>query len=288
MQSVHGVTPNLASRIAGVGTVTIVTEVDGVQTVVYIDDVFYVPGAEVARDQGFDFELDHATMNFSVSMEGRTLIVAIPQEETWIFQVTHPSLGGSLDLGPQGRALCNYTVAEGVATLSLWHERLCYTCPQYIKTMVDKGSVRGMMLTRRKQDTCDACHLGKQKKKTHRKKINRATKKPNQVVYADLLIPSNGNGTRYEAVLVIMDGYSRFVTVYLLTSKSSPVVNESLLGNPLREHIKVTVFMDGLKVDPSHTQIVRGREFINRGMENWYRARSRRTKKFSVNARINR
>ncbi|POM81795.1 Gag protein [Phytophthora palmivora] len=31
----------------------------------------------------------------------------------------------------------------------------------------------------------------------------------------------------------------------------------SLVGNPLPEHIKVTVFMDGLKVGPSHTQLFR-------------------------------
>ncbi|POM69876.1 Gag protein [Phytophthora palmivora] len=32
------------------------------------------------------------------------------------------------------------------------------------------------------------------------------------------------------------------------------VLAASLVGNPLPEHIKVTVFMDGLKVSPSHTQ----------------------------------
>ncbi|POM57658.1 Gag protein [Phytophthora palmivora] len=35
------------------------------------------------------------------------------------------------------------------------------------------------------------------------------------------------------------------------------VLAASLVGNPLPEHIKVTVFMDGLKVGPSHTQLFR-------------------------------
>ncbi|POM69574.1 Gag protein [Phytophthora palmivora] len=35
------------------------------------------------------------------------------------------------------------------------------------------------------------------------------------------------------------------------------VLAASLVGNPLPEHIKVTVFMDGLKVDPSRTQLFR-------------------------------
>ncbi|POM77383.1 Gag protein, partial [Phytophthora palmivora] len=35
------------------------------------------------------------------------------------------------------------------------------------------------------------------------------------------------------------------------------VLAASLVGNPLPEHIKVTVFMDGLKVDPSRAQLFR-------------------------------
>ncbi|POM72563.1 LOW QUALITY PROTEIN: Gag protein, partial [Phytophthora palmivora] len=35
------------------------------------------------------------------------------------------------------------------------------------------------------------------------------------------------------------------------------VLAASLVRNPLPEHIKVTVFMDGLKVDPSRTQLFR-------------------------------
>ncbi|KAE8973762.1 hypothetical protein PR003_g24871 [Phytophthora rubi] len=42
-------------------------------------------------------------------------MVTTQQDATWDFQVTHPSIDGSLNLGPE----CNYTVAEGVAPLSL-------------------------------------------------------------------------------------------------------------------------------------------------------------------------
>ncbi|KAG4244732.1 hypothetical protein PC116_g7439 [Phytophthora cactorum] len=66
--------------------------------------------------------------------------------------------------------------------------------------MVDKGLVRGMMLRQRELGTCDACHIGKQKKKPNRKQLDRGTKVRNQVAYADLLIPSKSNGSRYEAV----------------------------------------------------------------------------------------
>ncbi|KAE9042895.1 hypothetical protein PR002_g3648 [Phytophthora rubi] len=96
--------------------------------------------------------------------------------------------------------LVNYTMAEGVGTLQLWHERMGHICPQCLKNMVDKGLVQGMMLTQRQQVTCDACHLVKQKKKKkHRKKQDGATKELNQVMYADLLFPGKGNGSRFEA-----------------------------------------------------------------------------------------
>jgi hypothetical protein len=75
------------------------------------------------------------------------VIVASPCEATWGFFVTHPE-NEELEL-PRDRALCNFTVIDGVASLVLWHERLGHICPQYLKTMADKGLVKGMMLTRR-------------------------------------------------------------------------------------------------------------------------------------------
>ncbi|KAK1946627.1 hypothetical protein P3T76_002179 [Phytophthora citrophthora] len=83
-----------------------------------------------------------------------------------------------------------------------------------------------MMLRQREHNqACDASLVGKQKRSRRRKKLNRKTRVPNQVVYADLLISSEGYGTRYEAVLIIMEGHSRFVTMHLLKSKAAEVVN---------------------------------------------------------------
>ncbi|KAE8892612.1 hypothetical protein PF003_g23223 [Phytophthora fragariae] len=280
-ESIHGVTPALASRIAGVGTVALVTEIDGLQVSVVLDDVFYVPGAEhgllspgLAAEQGFQFDYDRDAMNFRVMDEGRTVIVATPQEATWGFFVSHPSNGAII--GPQDRPLCNVTAAKRVASLELWHERLGHTCPQYLKTMVDRGLVKGMLLTQRQQQgPCDACHVGKQKKKAHRKKLDRGLEQPNQVVYADLLIPSKDNGTRYEAVLIIMDGFSRFVTMHLLTSKASEVINERIkeyilwaerqAGRSKRGVNRITYLVQQVCTD-------KGGEFVNDAMAAWYRA----------------
>ncbi|KAK1928507.1 Retrovirus-related Pol polyprotein from transposon TNT 1-94 [Phytophthora citrophthora] len=279
LRSIRGIIPTIAARIAGVGTVEMTTEVNGEQTVMYLEDVFYIPGAEfglfspgLAHEQGFDFTFDHDTQDFTILWEGRAVALAKPQEATWGFLGVHP--GQSRVKRPvDRRSLANFTVAEGVGTLALWHERMCHTCPQYLKTMVDKGLVKGMMLSQRHQEICDACHLGKQKKKGHRKKLDRATKWPNQVVYADLQIPSKDNRTRYEAVLVVMDGYSRFVKVYLLTSKEGPIVNKHLQKYILWAERQAGRDGDGAAYKVKRVLTDKGGEFINRGMENWYARR---------------
>jgi transposase InsO family protein len=278
-RSVRGLSPSIISMIAGMGTVALVNEVDGEQVVMYIDDVFYVSEAEfglfspgLAHEQGFEFDYDQATRSFAISWEGRRVVVANPQDAAWGFQESHPPEGAVM--GPGNGLLANYTIAEGVGTLQLWHERMGHICPQYLKTMVDKGLVQGMMLTQRQQDTCDACHLGKQKKKKHRKTLDRATKEPNQVVYADLLFPGKGNGSRFEAVLVVMDGYSRFVTVHMLKSKSSVVVN-----NHLKEYVLWAERQAGRMIRQVITYTVKqvvtdkGGEFVNEAMEAWYNSR---------------
>lgn len=158
----------------------------------YIDDDFYVPDAEfglfspgLAHEKGFDIDYDQATQSFMIYWEGRRVVVANQEEATWVFQAVY-SFDRSVP-GPDERTLVNYTMAEGVGTLKRWHERMGHICSQYLKIMVDKGLVQGMMLTQRQRDTCDACHLGKQEKKIHHKKLDRVTEEIYQVVYTDLL-----------------------------------------------------------------------------------------------------
>uniref|UniRef100_H3GP40 Integrase catalytic domain-containing protein n=1 Tax=Phytophthora ramorum TaxID=164328 RepID=H3GP40_PHYRM len=269
-KSIHGVTPALASRIAGVGTVALVTEVNGLQVAVVLDDVFYVPGAEhgllspgLAAEQNFQFDYDREAMNFRVMDEGRTVIVATSQEATWGFFVSHPSTGEIV--GPQDLPLCNVTAVKGVACLELWHERLGHTCPQYLKTMIDRGLVKGMLLTQRQQ----------QEKKAHRKKLDRGLEQPNQVVYVDLVIPSKDNGTRYEAVLIIMDGFSRFVTMHMLTSKASEVINERIKEYILwaeRQAGRSKRGVNRIKYLVQQVCTDKGGEFVNDAMAARYRA----------------
>ncbi|KAG3014400.1 hypothetical protein PC121_g14430 [Phytophthora cactorum] len=139
--------------------------------------------------------------------------------------------------------------------------------------MMDKELVRGMLLTQRQQDTCDACHLGKQKRKAYRKKLDRAMKEPNQVVYADLLIPGKSNATRYEAVLVILDGYSRFVTVHLLKDKDSKVVNNHMREYGHWAERQVGRNASGQTYKVKQILSDKGGEFFNEGIDAWYDAK---------------
>jgi hypothetical protein len=107
------------------------------------------------------------------------------------------------------------------------------------------------------------------------KKLNRGLKSPNQSVYADLLIPSQCNVTRFEAVLVIMDGYSRFVTMHMLNSKSSKVVNQHIKEYILwaeRQACRSSEEADQVKHRVRKVWTDKGGEFVNRAMKQWYRA----------------
>ncbi|KAJ0391316.1 hypothetical protein ATCC90586_012095 [Pythium insidiosum] len=180
--------------------------------------------------------------------------------------------------------IVNYTTTDGVASLKVWHERLAHTCTQYVKLMADRAMVDGMLVTRREHTACDACHLGKQRAKKHHKKLDRTVSAPNQIVYADLMFPSKSNGTRFSAVLVIMDAYSRFLTVHLLTSKKASVVNalmkqyvlwaERHAGRGIRRIVQREVLDDkGLEYPVEQVLTDKGREFVNGEMDDWYKSR---------------
>ena len=65
MQIIRAVAPTIVSRIAGTGTVGLVTEVEGKTLAFFLDNVLYIPGAEyglfspgLAFRQGFTFKFD--------------------------------------------------------------------------------------------------------------------------------------------------------------------------------------------------------------------------------------
>ncbi|CEG38196.1 FOG: Transposon-encoded proteins with TYA, reverse transcriptase, integrase domains in various combinations [Plasmopara halstedii] len=92
--------------------------------------------------------------------------------------------------------------------------------------MADRGDMRGMMIMNRQLKTRDSCHIGKQRQKRHQQKLDRQVTAPNMIVFADLMFSPQNNGSRYVAILVIMDCWSRYLTVFLLTDKSGKTMNK--------------------------------------------------------------
>ncbi|OWZ18824.1 hypothetical protein PHMEG_0007031 [Phytophthora megakarya] len=126
--------------------------------------------------------------------------------------------------------------------------------------------------------------LGKQKRKRRHKSLNRNITAPTQIVYADLLSPGSGNGTRYKAILVIMDGWSRFLTVYLLTSKEASVVNQLMqqyvlwaerqAGRGIKKIVQSEFEpAENEKFPEQRVLTDKGGEFVNTAIEYWYAAR---------------
>ena len=143
----------------------------------------------------------------------------------WMFTANNPFLN-NVRGSRAPKAMVNYTLRDDVADLQCWHERLGHLCHQHVKRMADQGLVGGMMLQKRQFATCEACQLGKQRARPARKSLDRGVTERNQLVFADLSFPPrNYNCTRFHAVLVIMDAFSRFITVYPVKTKNQNEVN---------------------------------------------------------------
>jgi hypothetical protein len=192
--TVMGVAATAVTQASGIGRVKIVAHVEGTDVEFFLDEVLYLEGAELglfsmhlAIAQGFDVSYDRTESTFNIYKEWRQIIHAVPEQGIWVFNASGADSAPPRDGVP--RAIVNYTIADGVATLQQWHERTNHTNVQYLKLMVDRGLVRGMMLSKRQAKTCDSCHIGKQRQKRRQKKLDRKVAAPNQIVYADLLFP---------------------------------------------------------------------------------------------------
>ncbi|GMF48126.1 unnamed protein product [Phytophthora fragariaefolia] len=142
---------------------------------------------------------------------------------------------------------------------------------------------KGIMLKKRGKVECADCHFGKQRRKTYSKKLDRNIERVNDLVFADLLIPGLKNGTQYSAVLVIMDAYSRFMTTYLLKSRTEEEVNprmqeyiawaESQHGVRVGKVVTREVVVDDVDGDGLVRQVLtdKGQEFCNVAIERWYK-----------------
>ncbi|DAZ98899.1 TPA: hypothetical protein N0F65_002624, partial [Lagenidium giganteum] len=180
---------SLGARVHAVGT-SMLSKASGIGTDIelFVDNVL----------RRFEVDWNRGTEEFSLFMDDQLVMVVEAEQNIWLFKVYDGPRGQSAN--KQQRLIANYAVTDGVESLQVWHERLAHTNPQYLKLMVDQAKKR-------------------------QKNLYRQVTAPREIVFANLMLPGQNMGTRYSAVLVIMDGWSRYLTIHLLTNKSSLAVN---------------------------------------------------------------
>ncbi|OWY96114.1 LOW QUALITY PROTEIN: hypothetical protein PHMEG_00033705 [Phytophthora megakarya] len=195
------------------------------------EDVLYIPSSEInvisqykLRQQGFTVPYDGEHSVYTVS-KSNVMVLKVAEDNSGLFTFVaknrflsdHGTI--SADNTPHG-VVVNYSAADGVADLQLWHERLGQTNAQYLKLMMDRELGDGMMLKQRTFDDCAACHLGKQGERTPWTMLERNIKQKNEVIYVDLYFPEKNYCSRFTSILTVMDGYTRHLTAYPLRNKS--------------------------------------------------------------------
>ncbi|KAG6958235.1 hypothetical protein JG687_00009509 [Phytophthora cactorum] len=266
-----GFADGVDAQAEGFGTILLATMIDEDMVFVFVEDVLYVPKAGCnlfspgqALEQGFKMSWDQEAMMFGMTKDDTEVIRAMYQHRLWTFDVHN--IGGvkvsKKTIASKRQVVANFAVTDGVEDIDVWHARLGHTCPEYIRLMVDRRMAKGIMLKKRGKIDFADCRFGKQRRKTYQNKLVRNIEKVNDIVFADLLIPGLSNCTAYSAVLVVMDGYSRFVTTYLLKSR-----NEGEVNARMQEYIAWAERQHGRRIN----RVVTRQKFCNGTMERWYK-----------------
>ncbi|DAZ93705.1 TPA: hypothetical protein N0F65_010200 [Lagenidium giganteum] len=169
--------------------------------------------------------------------------------------------------------IANFAAADGVADMKFWHQRLGHLCPEYVRLTADRDLMKGMMVRKREHQRCEVCCVSKQKAKPRQKKLQGRVSAPNEMIYADLLFLGQHNRTRFSAVLVTIDVFTKFVFVFLLKSKTQDEVNmriQQYIRWAERQTCRVGVEGDDVTHQVKTILTDRDTEFVNHASEQWF------------------
>ena len=150
-----------------------------------MDNVLYVYGAGcnlfspgLALDHGYEMSWDLDSRIICMKKDKLEVIRTHHKNRLWSFEthnIDSPVNPGYTERKRSTKNICyaNSAVTNGVEDLTVWHDLLGHTCPEYMRLMVDRGMAKGIMLQRRGKVDCPDCHLGKQRRKSFRKTIDR-------------------------------------------------------------------------------------------------------------------
>ncbi|GKE41474.1 putative ribonuclease H-like domain-containing protein [Tanacetum coccineum] len=116
----------------------------------------------------------------------------------------------------------------------LWHRRLGHINFKNINKLVNDNLVRGLPTKRFENDqTCVACHKGKQRRASCKSKVQNPITKPLFMLHMDLFGPTFVSSLMHKKYcLVLTDNYSRFTWVFFLTTKDE---TSKILKNFIKE-----------------------------------------------------
>ncbi|POM60194.1 hypothetical protein PHPALM_30977 [Phytophthora palmivora] len=198
----------------GHGTVQFVVKRGKLDVVLILRDAFHVPDSKnllshtQAEDQGYTVEYN--------GRSGSRMYELWNDEEKL------------LDVGRDKYGLFTFTAQNAFLTerceqaklnkklrAPMRRPRVNFSAADFVKIMIDRDLVKGMMLRQRTFDDWTETFSPKQTRSWNRTQ--------NEIIFADLLFPeprtSSGN---QNLVLVIMNVYTRYTTVYPLKSKEAP------------------------------------------------------------------
>ncbi|TYZ58107.1 hypothetical protein PybrP1_002944 [[Pythium] brassicae (nom. inval.)] len=172
-----------------IGTAAILSRVahggaDDDYEIVLLEYVLYSPGSRNlyspsrAIPEGVGLDLDKQRQALQMKRNGFALIDSPlgKDDDSIRFIVFNEFLNVQ---APRCEIRTLFMKADGAADIATRHQRPGHHCNQYVKTMVDKCTVRGMHLTTRSSGDCAMCHLSKQRRKLHAMQHERAETRPN-------------------------------------------------------------------------------------------------------------
>lgn len=179
---------------------------------VLLTDVLFVPTISYNLCSGAQLTAKGAVCE----QRGRGLIIKLASDEVVLYGARFDNL--------YYLSLLFVLPTEGQAhiTSATWHRRLGHPPAPLMNSMVKHNTVKGLAdLSEQSSVDCEACVAAKLERVPHQRSDSRAAR-PCELIHTDLICPSD-DGLQTEGrsyVLTIMDDFSRYAEVAILSSKA--------------------------------------------------------------------
>lgn len=244
---------NLSSNIEGIGSVPIEVLHEGMITPILLQDVLYAPdfGKNLISGKRIILAKHHVVMTDGKARlftpDWKIICDAVLKNEFFTVPVVKRNSGLTVNTHQE----------------NLWHQRLGHVNFEDLKSMVRKGAVVGVDLTK-ETGLCKICPLAKSTRASF-KTSTRWTKSKLERIHMDLWGPSpvtTSGGNRY--FLSIVDDFTRKVFTF-------PINNKRAVFQTFREWLEKIEKQSGTVVKAVRTD--NGLEFVNSEFESLFKER---------------